>query len=492
MAIAVNVERLALLKDRAYVGGAWTAAESGRTFAVHNPATGETIADVPRMGAADTRRAIAAAAGALPAWRGKSGKERSIVLRRWFDLIVEHQQELATIMTLEQGKPLREGLGEVAMGASYVEWFAEEAKRTYGDTIPSPGSDRRQVVLKQPIGVGVGITPWNFPHAMITRKSAPALAAGCTFVLKPAEQTPLSALALAELAERAGIPAGVFNVVTGDADDAPVIGAEMTSNPSVRKLGFTGSTQVGKLLMAQCAGTVKKVSLELGGNAPFIVFDDADLDAATSGALMAKFRNAGQVCVSPNRIFVQEGVHDEFVARLGERVAKLRVGNGMEEGVTVGPLIDEQGFSKVVEHVEDARKRGAKTVAGGTPSKLGRTFYEPTILIGVDTDMLMSSEETFGPVAGIASFKTEADAIAMANATQFGLASYFYSRDVGRIWRVAEAIESGMVSINTGLFVNEAIPFGGIKESGIGREGSKYGIDEWLEIKYLCFGGLDT
>ena len=492
MAVAVNVERLALLKDRGYVGGAWTAAESGRTFAVHNPATGETIAEVPRMNRDDTRRAIAAAADALPAWRGKSGKERAIVLRRWFDLIVEHQQELATIMTLEQGKPLREGLGEVAMGASYVEWFAEEAKRTYGDTIPSPGNDRRQVVLKQPIGVGVGITPWNFPHAMITRKSAPALAAGCTFVLKPAEQTPLSALALAELAERAGIPAGVFNVVTGDADDAPVIGAEMTSNPSVRKLGFTGSTQVGKLLMAQCAGTVKKVSLELGGNAPFIVFDDADLDAATAGALMAKFRNAGQVCVSPNRIFVQEGVHDEFVARLGERVAKLRVGNGMEEGVTVGPLIDQQGFSKVVEHVEDARKRGAKTIAGGTPSKLGRTFYEPTILIGVDTDMLMSSEETFGPVAGIASFKTEADAIAMANATQFGLASYFYSRDVGRIWRVAEAIESGMVSINTGLFVNEAIPFGGIKESGIGREGSKYGIDEWLEIKYLCFGGLDT
>lgn len=490
--MAVAVERLSLLKDRAYVGGTWTAAESGRAFAVHNPATGEVIAQVPRMNGADTRRAIAAAGDALPAWRAKSGKERAAILRRWFDLIVEHQQELATIMTLEQGKPVKEGLGEVTMGASYVEWFAEEAKRTYGDTIPSPGNDRRQVILKQPIGVGVGITPWNFPHAMVTRKSAPALAAGCTFVLKPAEQTPLSALALAELAERAGIPPGAFNIVTGDADDAPAIGAEMTSNPTVRKLGFTGSTAVGKLLMAQCAGTVKKVSLELGGNAPFIVFDDADLDAAVAGALTAKFRNAGQVCVSPNRIFVQQGVHDEFVTRLSERVAKLRVGNGLDEGVTVGPLIDEQGFSKVVEHVEDATRRGAKTVIGGTPSSLGRTFYEPTILTGVDTEMLMSCEETFGPVAGIASFKTEADAIAMANATQFGLASYFYSRDVGRIWRVAEAIESGMVSINTGLFVNEAIPFGGIKESGIGREGSKYGIDEWLEIKYLCFGGLDT
>ena len=490
--MAVATESLALLKTFAYVDGRWAPADSGRTFAVYNPATGERIADIPRMGREETRRAIQAASEALPAWRSKTAKERGAILRRWFDLMTARRDELATIMTLEQGKPLAEARGEIGLGASYVEWYAEEAKRVYGETIPAPSNDRRQVVIKQPIGVGVGITPWNFPHAMITRKSAPALAAGCTFVLKPAEQTPLSALALAALAEEAGLPKGVFNIVTGAADDAPVIGAEMTANPLVRKLGFTGSTAVGKLLMAQCAATVKKVSLELGGNAPFIVFDDADLEAAVSGALAAKFRNAGQVCVSPNRVFVQEGIHDAFVARLREAVAKLRVGNGFDDGITVGPLIDEQGFSKVVEHVENARSRGAKAVIGGTPNALGRTFYDPTILVDVNTDMLMSHEETFGPVAAISKFKTEADAIAMANATPFGLASYFYSRDIGRIWRVAEAIESGMVSINTSVFTNEAMPFGGIKESGIGREGSHYGIEEWLEVKYLCFGGLDT
>jgi succinate-semialdehyde dehydrogenase/glutarate-semialdehyde dehydrogenase len=490
--MSVMHERPALLKDLAYIDGAWTGAESGRTFDVTNPATGERIASVPRMGVAETRRAIAAAAAALPAWRAKTGKERSIILRRWFDAIVRHQDDLALLMTLEQGKPLAEGRGEVALGSSYVEWFAEEAKRVYGDTIPAPSADRRSVVVKQPIGVCVGITPWNFPHAMITRKSAPALAAGCTFVLKPAEQTPLSALALAALAEEAGIPAGVFNIVTGDGDDAPVIGGEMTSNPSVRKLGFTGSTAVGKLLMQQCSSTVKKVSLELGGNAPFIVFDDANLDAAVAGAMSAKFRNAGQVCISPNRLLVQEGILDAFVAKLRDAVAKLHVGNGLEEGVTVGPLIERQGLDKVVEHVSDARARGARVVLGGEQSKLGMTFYEPTILTCVTGDMLMSHEETFGPVAGIASFKSDADAIAMANDTPFGLAAYFYSRDVGRVWRVAEALESGMVGINTGLFTDASIPFGGIKESGIGREGSKYGIDEWVEIKYLCFGGIDS
>ncbi len=490
--MSVTHERPALLKDLAYIDGAWTKADSGLTFDVTNPATGDRIASVPRMGAPETRRAIAAAAAALPAWRAKTGKERSVILRRWFDAIVRHQDDLALLMTLEQGKPLAEGLGEVGLGASYVEWFAEEAKRVYGDTIPTPAPDRRSVVIKQPIGVCVGITPWNFPHAMVTRKSAPALAAGCTFVLKPAEQTPLSALALAVLAEEAGIPPGVFNIVTGDADDAPVIGREMTSNPTVRKVGFTGSTAVGKLLMEQCSQTVKKVSLELGGNAPFIVFDDANLDAAIAGAMRAKFRNAGQVCISPNRLLVQEGIADAFVARLRDAAAKLRVGNGLEEGVTVGPLIEEQGLAKVIEHVSDARSRGANVVLGGAPSKLGMTFYEPTILTGVTGEMIMSHEETFGPVAAIATFKTDADAIALANDTPYGLASYFYSRDVGRVWRVAEALESGMVGINTGLFTDASIPFGGIKESGIGREGSKYGIDEWLEIKYLCFGGIDT
>jgi len=485
------LERSKLMKTQGYIGGAWVDADSGATFPVYDPATGDRVADVPRMGTAETRRAIDAANAALPAWRGMTAKERANVLRRWYDLIVEHTDELAHIMTLEQGKPLAEARGEIAMGAGYVEWNAEEAKRVYGDTIPTLANDRRMVVVKQAIGVCAGITPWNFPHAMVTRKASPALAAGCTFVLKPAEQTPLSALAVAALAEEAGIPPGVFNVVTGDADDAPVIGRELTSNPIVRKLGFTGSTAVGKLLMEQCAGTVKKVSLELGGNAPFIVFDDADVDAAVSGAMGAKFRNAGQVCVSPNRMFVQEAVHDRFVERLAERVRKLRPGRGFDDGVTMGPLIEEQGFAKVTEHVEDACARGANVVHGGKPHELGRTFYEPTILTGVTSAMRLSHEETFGPVAAIASFKTEADAIAMANDTPFGLAAYFYSRDIGRTWRVAEALETGMVGINTPMIANEAIPFGGIKESGIGREGSKYGLDEWVEIKYMCFGGVD-
>ncbi|TAM57818.1 NAD-dependent succinate-semialdehyde dehydrogenase [bacterium] len=486
------IERLSLVKQLGYVNGAWIPADSGRTFPVLNPATGEHLADVPRMGASETKRAIAAAGAALPAWRAKTAKERATILRRWFDLLIQHREELATLMTLEQGKPLAEARGEVTYGASFVEWFAEEAKRIYGDVIPSHAADKRIVVLKEPIGVCVGITPWNFPLAMVTRKAAPALAAGCTFILKPAEQTPLSALAVAALAEQAGFPAGVFNVVTGAADDAPVIGAEMTSNPTVRKLSFTGSTVVGKLLMAQCAGTVKKVSLELGGNAPFIVFDDADLDSAVSGAISGKFRNAGQVCVSPNRLLVQRGIHDAFVAKLAQAVEKLRVGNGLDEGVTVGPLIEEQGLAKVVEHVGDARARGAKVVAGGNQSDLGGTFYTPTILTGVTAEMKMSNEETFGPVAGITTFNTEADAIAMANATPFGLAAYYYSRDIGRVWRVAEALETGIVGINTGLISNEVAPFGGVKESGIGREGSKYGIDDWVEIKYCCFGDLAT
>ena len=481
-----------LMKTMSYIGGEWTAADSGATFPVHNPATGEEIAHVPRMGTAETRRAIEAADAALPAWRAKTGKERALIMRRWHDLIVENRDTLAKIMTLEQGKPLAEARGEVLQGASFIEWFGEEARRVYGDVIPSPIPGRRIVVIKQPIGVCVGITPWNFPFSMVTRKAAPALAAGCTFVLKPAEQTPLSALAIAGLAEEAGIPAGVFNVVTGDADDAPVIGAEMTSNPIVRKLGFTGSTAVGKLLMAQCATTVKKVSLELGGNAPFIVFDDAHLDAAVAGAIGAKFRNAGQVCISPNRVLVQDGIHDAFVERLSERVRALRVGNGLEDGVHMGPLIEDQALAKVSDHVADARKLGATVVVGGERHELGATFFQPTVLTDVTDAMLMSHEETFGPVAGVARFKTEADAIAMANATPFGLAAYFYSRDIGRVWRVAEALETGMVGINEVAIASEAAPFGGVKESGIGREGSKYGIEEWLEMKTLWFGGVES
>jgi succinate-semialdehyde dehydrogenase/glutarate-semialdehyde dehydrogenase len=482
---------LRLLFDRAYVGGQWIEAEAGETFPVVNPATGEELARVPRMGVAETRAAIAAAQNAYPTWRATVARERARVMRHWSDLMLEHLDELALLLTAEQGKPLAEARTEIAYAASFLEWFGEEAKRVYGDTIPTYMTDRRIVVTKEPIGVTAGITPWNFPAAMITRKAAPAIAAGCTMVLKPAEQTPLSALAVAKLAEEAGLPAGVFNVVTGDAEDAPAIGGEMTSNPVVRKLGFTGSTEVGKLLMEQCARQVKKVSLELGGNAPFVVFDDADLDEAVAGALTCKYRNSGQTCISANRILVQDSVHDEFLRRLTEAVTALKVGAGTEADVKIGPLIDDQALAKVERHVADALAAGAELIAGGERHERGHTFFRPTVLSGVTATMVMSCEETFGPVAGVGHFATEEEAIRVANATPYGLCAYFYSRDVGRIWRVSEALEYGIVGINTGLISTEVAPFGGMKESGIGREGSKYGIEEWLELKYLCVGGID-
>ncbi len=480
----------ALLREQAYVDGAWVDAASGETFPVLDPATGGTIASVPRMGADDARRAVAAAERAYPAWRALLAKERAAILRRFADLMVEHAEDLAVLMVLEQGKPLAEARAEIHYAASFLEWFGEEAKRVYGDTIPPPLPDRRIVVLKQPVGVTAGITPWNFPSAMVTRKAAPALAAGCTMVLKPAEQTPLSALALCDLAERAGLPPGVLNVVTTDADGAPDIGGELTSNPVVRKLGFTGSTAVGKLLMEQCARQVKKVSLELGGNAPFIVFEDADLDEAVAGALFCKFRNSGQTCISANRILVQDGVYDDFAARLAAAAEGLEVAQGLEAGAQIGPLIDEQGFAKVQRHVDDATARGAEVLVGGGAHALGGTFFEPTVLTGVTKDMAMSCDETFGPVAGLMRFAGEEEAVAAANDTPYGLAGYFYARDVGRIWRVAEALETGIVGVNTGFISTEVAPFGGVKESGIGREGSSYGIDEWLELKYLALGGI--
>jgi succinate-semialdehyde dehydrogenase / glutarate-semialdehyde dehydrogenase len=480
-----------LLREKAYVGGRWVAADVGGSFAVLDPANGEQLARVPRMGADETRRAINASKEALPAWRSALAKERARTLRRWADLMLEHLEDLALLLTAEQGKPLAESRTEIAYAASFLEWFGEEAKRVYGDTIPTYMTDRRVVVTKEPVGVTAGITPWNFPAAMVTRKAAPALAAGCTMVLKPAEQTPLSALAAAKLAEEAGLPPGVLNVVTGDAEDAPAIGREMTSNPIVRKLGFTGSTEVGKLLMEQCARQVKKVSLELGGNAPFMVFDDADLDEAVAGALLCKFRNSGQTCISANRILVQDTVHDEFLERLTEAARKLKVGAGTEPDVNVGPLIDEPALAKVERHVDEALESGAELLLGGDRHERGHTFFQPTVLAGVTGSMAMSCEETFGPVAGIGRFATEEEAIEVANNTPYGLAAYFYSRDVGRIWRVAEALEYGILGINTGFISTEVAPFGGFKESGIGREGSKYGIDEWLEIKYLCLGGID-
>jgi succinate-semialdehyde dehydrogenase/glutarate-semialdehyde dehydrogenase len=464
-------------------------ADDGSEFPVDDPATGETITSVPRMGAPETERALRAAEEALPAWRGMLAKERARILRRWADLMLENEERLARLLTTEQGKPIAESRVEIAYAASFFEWFGEEAKRVYGDTIPTYMRDRRIVVTKEPIGVTAGITPWNFPAAMPTRKAAPALAAGCTMVLKPAEQTPLSALAIAKLGEEAGLPPGVLGIVTGSADDAPVIGRAMTSSPLVRKLGFTGSTEVGKLLMAQCAGGVKKVSLELGGNAPFIVFDDADLDEAVAGAILCKFRNSGQTCISANRIYVQAPVYDEFVARLVDAVRGLRVGSGLEPDSKVGPLIERQAIDKVERHVADALDRGGELVVGG--ESLGGLFYAPTVITGVTADAAMACEETFGPVAGIARFETEDEAVRQANDTPYGLASYFYSRDVGRIWRVSEALEYGIVGINTGVISTEVAPFGGVKESGIGREGSKYGIDEWLEIKYLCLGGIE-
>ncbi|MGQ3675862.1 NAD-dependent succinate-semialdehyde dehydrogenase [Xanthobacter sp. TB0139] len=476
----------ALLRDKAYIDGAWAAADTGKTFAVTNPADGTHLADVPDMGAQETRRAIEAADKALPAWRAKIAKERAVILRRWFELIMAAQEDLAQLMTAEQGKPLAEARGEVAYGASFIEWFAEEGKRVYGDVIPSHGADKRIVVIRQPIGVVAAITPWNFPNAMITRKVAPALAAGCTVVVKPGEDTPLSALALAELAERAGIPAGVFNIIT--TNQAALVGGELTSNPTVRKLSFTGSTAVGKKLMAECAGTVKKVSLELGGNAPFIVFDDADLDAAVAGAMASKYRNAGQTCVCANRLLVQAGVYDAFAEKLAQAVKEMKVGSGFENGVTTGPLINGKAVSKVERLVQDAVSKGAKTLVGGKP--LGGNFFEPTILTNVSKEMELFSEEIFGPVAPLFRFETEEEAIRMANDTQYGLAAYFYARDIGRIWRVGEALEYGILGINEGIISTEVAPFGGVKESGMGREGSKYGIDDFVEIKYMCLGGI--
>ncbi|GFM49999.1 NADP-dependent succinate-semialdehyde dehydrogenase [Pseudomonas capsici] len=470
-----------LFRQQAYINGQWLDADGGQTIKVNNPATNEILGTVPKMGAAETRRAIEAADKALPAWRALTAKERGNKLRRWFELMIENQDDLGRLMTLEQGKPLAEAKGEIAYAASFIEWFAEEAKRVYGDVIPGHQPDKRLIVLKQPIGVTAAITPWNFPAAMITRKAGPALAAGCTMVLKPASQTPYSALALAELAERAGIPAGVFSVVTGSAGD---IGSELTGNPIVRKLSFTGSTEIGRQLMAECAQDIKKVSLELGGNAPFIVFDDADLDKAVDGAIISKYRNNGQTCVCANRIYVQDAVYDAFAEKLQAAVAKLKIGNGLEEGITTGPLIDDKAVAKVKEHIADAVGKGAKVLFGG--NSLEGTFFEPTILVDVPKDAAVAKEETFGPLAPLFRFKDEADVIAMANDTEFGLASYFYAQNMSRVFRVAEALEYGMVGINTGLISNELAPFGGIKSSGLGREGSKYGIEDYLEIKYLC------
>jgi succinate-semialdehyde dehydrogenase/glutarate-semialdehyde dehydrogenase len=480
----------ALFRTRAFIDGARADADSGETFAVANPATGDILADLPRMGAEETRRAIKAAERAYPAWRSLLAKDRARFLRRWAELMLDHEEDLAVLMVSEQGKPLAEARAEVAYAAAFLEWFGEEAKRVYGDTIPGPLPDRRIVILKEPVGVTAGITPWNFPSAMVTRKCAPALAAGCTMVLKPPEQTPLSALAICELAERAGLPNGVFNVVTGDAEDAPAIGGELTSNPTVRKVGFTGSTAVGKLLMRQCANQVKNITLELGGNAPFIVFADADLDAAVEAMKLCKFRNSGQTCISANRILVQERVFDEFASKLTELADSLKVAPGLEDGAQVGPLIDEEGLAKVERHVEDAAARGAEIVAGGSRHELGNTFFQPTVLTNVTPQMAMSCEETFGPVAGLIPFRDEEDAVRMANDTPFGLCSYFFTRDMARAWRVGEALEAGIVALNTGFISTEVAPFGGVKESGIGREGSKYGIEEWLELKYFAMGGL--
>ncbi|QCO14111.1 NADP-dependent succinate-semialdehyde dehydrogenase I [Azospirillum brasilense] len=477
-----------LLRFQGFVDGRWIDADSGKTVEVTNPADGSVLGSVPMMGADETRRAIDAAERAWPAWRALTAKERAKTLRTWFDLMMANQEDLARIMTAEQGKPLAEARGEVAYAASFIEWFAEEGKRVYGDTIPQHLPGRRIVVTKEPIGVTAAITPWNFPAAMITRKAGPALAAGCPMVIKPATATPLTALAMAVLAERAGIPAGILAVVTGSARS---IGGEMTGNPTVRKLTFTGSTEIGKELMAQCAGTVKKISLELGGNAPFLVFDDADLDEAVKGAIASKYRNTGQTCVCANRLLVQAGVYDAFAAKLAEAVKALKVGPGLTtEGAQQGPLIDMAAVEKVEDHIRDATEKGARVVLGGKRHELGGSFFEPTILADVTPAMKVAREETFGPVAPLFRFETEEEAVRMANDTEFGLAAYFYSRDIGRVWRVAEALEYGIVGINEGIISTEVAPFGGMKESGIGREGSKYGIEDYLEIKYLCMGGI--
>ncbi len=479
----------ALLRTTCLIDGQWTDADDGSVIEVTDPASLEVLGTVPDMGAAETRRAIAAAGRALPGWRARTAAQRAVILRKWHALLLANQEDLALLMTAEQGKPLSESRGEIAYAASFIEWFAEEGKRIYGDIIPSEQRDTRLLVLKEPIGVCAAITPWNFPSAMITRKAAPALAAGCTMVVKPASATPFSALALAALAERAGIPAGVLNVVTGSAG---AIGEELTANPLVRKLTFTGSTAVGKKLMAACAGTVKKVSMELGGNAPFIVFDDADLDQALSGALLSKYRNTGQTCVCTNRFLVQDGIYDRFVEKLAAAVAELRVGNGLAEGTQQGPLINQQAVTTIEKQLADALVKGARTVVGGKRHRLGGTFFEPTVLADATADMLIAREETFGPVAPVFRFTDEQEAISLANATEFGLAAYFYSRDIGRIWRLAEALEYGIVGVNTGIISTSVAPFGGVKESGIGREGSRYGIEEFVEIKYVCLAGMSS
>ncbi|MES9868751.1 MAG: NADP-dependent succinate-semialdehyde dehydrogenase [Sedimenticola sp.] len=479
----MELEDSTLFRQQCYIDGSWHSADDDAVMEVTNPADGERLGTTPRMGVAETRRAIEAAETALPGWRGLTAAERGAILRRWHDLMLENSEDLARLMTAEQGKPLAESRGEVAYGASFIDWFAEEGKRIYGDTIPQHLADKRILVLKQPIGVCAAITPWNFPNAMITRKAGAALAAGCTMVIKPAEATPYSAFALCELAERAGMPAGVLNVITGDPRE---IGGELTSNPTVRKLSFTGSTAVGKLLMKQCAESLKKLSLELGGNAPFIVFDDADLDDAVEGALASKYRNSGQTCVCTNRFLVQDGIYDAFAEKLAEKVKTLQVGDGNEEGVNQGPLINEAAVEKVEHQIEDALAKGANVIVGGHRHSRGGTFFEPTLITDVNSEMLCASEETFGPLAPLFRFTTEEEAIAMANDTEYGLAAYFYSNDLGRVWRVSEALEYGMVGINAGILSTAVAPFGGVKQSGIGREGSRYGLDEYLEIKYLC------
>jgi len=486
----LNLKNPSLLREQAYIDGAWVAAADGGTFPVTNPADGSLVANVPQLGVPETKAAIEAANAAWPAWRSKTAKERAAILRRWYDLVVANKDDLAAIMTAEQGKPLAESAGEVMYGASFIEWFAEEAKRVYGDVIPTHLPDRRILTIKQSVGVVAAVTPWNFPNAMITRKAGPAMAAGCPVVIKPASETPLSALALAVLAEEAGVPAGVFNVIT--TTDSRATGKELTESPLVRKFSFTGSTEVGKTLIRQCASTVKKVSMELGGNAPFIVFDDADVDAAVQGAIISKYRNAGQTCVCANRVYVQEGVYDEFVEKFTAAVQKLKVGRGEEDGVNIGPMISKSAIDKVEELMADAKAKGASVVEGGAGHSLGGLFYQPTVVSGVTADMAFAREEIFGPVAPIFKFKTEQEVIVLANATEFGLASYFYARDLGRVFRVAEELEYGMVCVNDGILSTEVAPFGGVKESGIGREGSKYGIDEYMEIKYITLAGINA
>lgn len=482
----MNLKKPELFREHAYIEGQWVAADNGATITVTNPSSNAVIGHVPQMGGAETRRAIEAADRALPAWRALSAKERASKLRRWYELVIENQDDLAQIMTLEQGKPLAEARGEIVFAASYIEWYAEEGKRIYGDVIPGSG-DKRLLVLKQPIGVCAAITPWNFPSAMITRKAGPALAAGCTMVIKPASQTPFSALALVDLAEQAGIPKGVLSVVTGSAAE---IAEELTSNPVVRKISFTGSTEIGRTIMEKCAHDIKKISLELGGNAPFIVFEDADLDAAVQGALASKFRNAGQTCVCANRLYVHDKVYDEFVDKLASAVGALKTGDGFAEGTTLGPLIDEKAVAKVRQHIDDAIEKGAKVLQGGTAHQLGGNFFQPTILVNVPDNARVSKEETFGPLAPVFRFFDDAEVIRKANDTEFGLAAYFYASDLGRVFRVGEALEYGIVGVNTGIISSEAAPFGGIKASGVGREGSKYGIEDYLEIKYLCLAGI--